>query len=187
MSFRKLGWVAATGGLLGMRNWILSILAVQVLLITPLHAEPVYPTPEIGRIDRLEVPGAAAWAMRGELGDTGHYVGLAILCRTDGTGSVEVTAYFGSFPGSGHPVQFAVRGSGGKVGRFGPVVAAGPESGFHSPQITDPDEAERFLRMALDRDALVSNGYRSFRNRVSEARNREVLEAFLACARERGR
>ena len=42
-------------------------------------------------------------------------------------------------------------------------------------------EAERFAGAALRPGALVSNGYRSFRNRTSETRNREVREAFIAC------
>ena len=166
---------------------VLVLIAAQVLLIAPLHAERVYRTPEIGRIDKFDVPGAVAWGMRGELGDTGHYLGLSLLCQEDGTGSVEVTAYFSSFPGVRHPVQLVVKSAGGEAARFGPLVAAGPQSGFHSPQITDLDEAERFLRLALKPGSLVSNGYRSFRNRVSEDRNREVLGAFLACANGQGR
>ena len=168
-------------------KWILALLAAQVLLTAPSHADRVYPTPEIAAIDKFDVPGALAWGMRGELGDTGHYLGLSIVCRMDGSGVAEVTAYFSSFPGAHHPVQLMVRSAGGRTHRFGPVVAAGPQSGFHSPQITDPGEAERFLRLALDSGALVSNGYRSFRNRVSEARGREVLDAFLACVDGRGR
>ena len=180
-------WVGrGDGGLVEMK-WILALLAVQVLLTVPTHADRVYRTPEIGRIDKFDVPGALAWGMRGELGDTGYYVGLAILCKTDGASGVEVTASFSSFPGADHPVQLMIRTAGGKVERFGPVVAAGPESGFHSPQITDPGEAERFLRLALEPGSLVSNGYRSYWNRVSEARNQEVLEAFLTCVRGQGR
>ena len=165
----------------------LGVLALHVLLTTPVHADTVYATPETRVIDKFDVPGAVAWGMRGELGDTGYYVGLAIFCRTDGASGVEVTASFSSFPGADHPVQLMIRTLGGKVERFGPVVAAGPESGFHSPQITDPGEAERFLRLALEPGSLVSNGYRSFRNRVSEARNQEVLEAFLVCVKRQGR
>ena len=119
--------------------------------------------------------------------DTGHYLGLSIVCRMDGSGGVEVTAYFSSFPGTHHPVQLMVRSAGGQTYRFGPVVAGGAQAGFHSPQITEPEKAERFLRLALAPGSLVSNGYRSFRNRVSESRNREVLEAFLDCVNGRGR
>ena len=159
-------------------------LAVLFLaLLSVGYADTTYPTPEITRIEPLGAPGARAWVMRGELEGTGHYVGLGIVCREEAPGGVEVTAYFSSFPGKEHPVQLAVRSAGGRGESFGPVVAAGPESGFHSPRLTDPDEAERFLRLALEPGSLVSNGYRSFWNRVSEARNREVLTAFLACVR----
>ena len=163
------------------------LLCLQVLLLAPVHADTTYPTPEITRIEAFDVAGAVAWGMRGELGDTGHYVGLGLLCKTDGSGAVEVTAYFGSFPGEHHPVQLVVRRADGTVGRFGPVVSGGPQSGFHSPRITAADEAERFVRLALAPGSLISNGWRSFWNRASEARNREVLTAFLDCAREEGR
>ena len=143
-----------------------------------------WPTPEITRIEAFDVSGTVTYAMRGELGDSGEYVGLAIVCRTD---ALEVTGFFGSFPGVHHPVQFSVRGANGNVERFGPVVAAGPESGFHSPRLTAFDEVARFVRIALQPGSLVSNGYRSFWNRVSEARNGEVREAFIACVRGKRR
>ena len=158
-----------------------------LLFLSGVHAAETYETPGISRIDKVDVPGALAWVMRGELGDTGFHVGLSAVCKVDGSEGTEVTAYFSSFPGVRHPVQLMVRSPSGEVERFGPVVAAGPESGFHSPRLTDPDEAERFMRLALEPGSLVSNGHRSFRNRVSVARNREVLEAFLGCARDKGR
>lgn len=71
--------------------------------------------------------------MRGALGTSGEYVGLAILCAARDDTEMQVTAFFGAFSGSHRPVQLAVRGPDGTVERFGPVVAAGPESGFHSP------------------------------------------------------
>ena len=166
---------------------LVGLFVLLMLTLSAAHADRVYPTPEIAHIEELAVPGSVAWGMRGELGDTGYYVGLVITCKTDGSRAAEVTASFSSFPGGRHPVQLAVRSAGGRTGRFGPVVAGGPESGFHSPQIKDPDEAERFLKLALVPGSLVSNGYRSFWNRVSEARNREVLEAFLTCVRGQGR
>ena len=157
--------------------------AVLVVLVAGAHADVTYTTPEIRGFEVIDMDGALAYVMRGELGGSGQYVGLGIVCRSDGSRAAEVTAYFGSFPGVGHPVQLAVRGAGGRVGRFGPVVSAGPESGFHSPRITDPGEAARFVSLALQTGSLISNGYRSFWNRVDEARNREVREAFVACAR----
>ena len=166
---------------------LLVLLVLQMLSAPAAQADRVYPTPEITRIESLDSPGAVTWGMRGELGDTGHYVGLVITCKTDGSRAAEVTTFFSSFPGIRHPVQLAVRSADGRSGRFGPVVTGGPQSGFHSPQIKDPVEAERFLRLALKTGSLVSNGYRSFWNRVGEARNREVFDAFLACAKGRGR
>ena len=146
-------------------------------------AAPPWPTPEITQLDRLEAPHTVAYAMRGALGESGEYVGLAFLCATRGPAEIEVTAFFGAFPGSHHPVQLAVRGPDGTVERFGPVVKAGPESGFHSPQFTTPPDAARFVSSALRSGALISNGYRSFWNRVSVARNRQVRDEFLACLR----
>lgn len=61
------------------------------------------------------------------------------------------------------------------------MIAAGPESEFHSPQLRDPHEAVRFVSVALQPGALISNGYRSFWNRASAARNRQVRGEFLAC------
>jgi len=171
-------------------GWLLKVLAwlcLQALLQAPVHADTTYPTPEITRIEAFDVPGSVVYGMRGELGDSGHYVGLGVVCKTDGSGATEVTAYFGSFPGKRYPVQLVVRSADGTVERFGPVVAGGPESGFHSPRITDPDKTERFVRLALQPGSLISNGWRSFRNRASEARNREVLTGFLGCARDEGR
>lgn len=166
---------------------LIGLLGLATFLLVTAHADTTYPTPEISRIEALDVPGAVVYAMRGELGTSGFYVGLGLLCKTDGSGNFEVTASFASFPGKRHPVQLVVRGPDGTVARFGPVVAAGPESGFHSPRITDLDEAERFVRLALQPGSLISNGWRSFWNRASEARNREVRAAFLGCARDKRR
>ena len=80
-----------------------------------------------------------------------------------------------------HPVQLAVRSPDGAVERFGAVLAGGPEAGFHSPQLRDPHDAQRFVTVALQPGALISNGYRSFWNRASEQRNQQVRDEFLAC------
>ena len=73
--------------------------------------------------------------------------------------------------------QLAVRGPDGTVERFGTVVTGGPDAGFHSPRFIDPQEAARFVRIALRPGALISNG---------ERRNRTVRDAFLACVRREG-
>ena len=161
------------------------LLAAPLALALAAQAGGTVPAPEIARIDRLDIPGAAAWAMKGALGDTGIAIGFAAVCAMEGPHRVEATAFFGAFPADRRPVQLAVRTAQGTVHRFGPVVSGGPEAGFHSPRIADPDEAARFAGAALRPGSLVSNGFLSFRNRAGEARNRAVREAFLACLRRR--
>lgn len=146
-----------------------------------VQAGETYPTPEIARIEALDIPNSVAWAMRAELGISGFYVGLAFVCATEGPRKLEATAFFSGFPADRRPVQLAVRTADGSVHRFGPVVRGGPEAGFHSPQLTDLEDAARFARVALLPGSLVSNGFRSFWNRASQASNRAVREAFLAC------
>jgi len=161
--------VLALGGLLAL------------LLVGTGHPAPPWPTPEIREITALGGQDTVAYAMRGPLGDSGEVVGLAVLCALRGSAEIEVTAFFGAFPGAHRPLQLAARGPAGTVEHFGPVVRAGPESGFHSPQIRDPHDAERFVTVALQPGALISNGYRSFWNRASAQRNQQVREEFLAC------
>lgn len=157
------------------------VLCAALALPGAVKAGEAFPTPEIARIDRLDIPGAAAWAMKGVLGNSGIAVGFAAVCTTEGPRRIEATAFFGAFPADRRPVQLAVRTADGTVHRFGPLVSGGPEAGFHSPRIVDPGEAQRFAGAAFRPGALVSNGFRSFLNRASEARNRAVREAFLAC------
>ena len=121
--------------------------------------------------------------MRAELGDSGFFVGLALICRAEDPAHAEATAYFSGFPEDRRPVQLAVRGAEGTAERFGRAVSGGPESGFHSPQVTDLQDLARFVGAALRPDALVSNGYRSFWNRASAARNAEVRGEMLGCLR----
>ncbi len=138
-------------------------------------------TPEIREIEELEANGERIYVMRGELGDTGEHLGFAAVCSNR---QLEVTVFFGSFPARGTPVQLAIRTASGSVERFGPVVrASGPRSGFHSPQIRNPREVVRFLANALETGALVSNGYRSFWNRVPPAQNRNALSRMRGCTR----
>ena len=140
-----------------------------------------YPTPEIREITALDVQDTVAYMMRGPLGNSGWSVGLTVRCAMHGPAEIEATAFFGGFPGAHHPVQLAVRGPAGTGERFGARVAGGPEAGFHSPQLRDPHDVERFVTAALQPGALISNGYRSFWNRVSAQRNQQVREEFLAC------
>ena len=147
----------------------------------PAGGERLYPTPEIGTIVELEIGAGRAWGMRAELADSGIYIGLALVCRDEAPLAAEATAYFGGFPENRRPVQLVVRGPEGTVERFGGVVSGGPESGYHSPQVTNLRNLARFVRAALRSGALVSNGYRSFWNRASAARNAEVRGEMLGC------
>lgn len=164
-----------------------AVLALGGVLALPVpgHTAPPWPTPEIREITALDMKDTVAYAMRGALGDSGEIVGLAVLCAARDEAALQVTAFFGAFPGPQHPVQLAVRSPDGTGEGFGPVVRAGPEAGFHSPQLTTPHDVERFVQRALQPGALISNGYRSFWNRVSAARNRQVRAEFLACVRQR--
>ena len=160
-----------------------SVLALVGVFALPVagHPAPPWPTPEIGVIAALDVKDTVAYAMRGTLGHAGEVVGLAVLCPMHGPAEIQATAFFGAFPGAHRPVQLAVRGPDGTVERFGAVVAGGPEAGFHSPQLRDPYDAQRFVTVALQPGALISNGYRSFWNRASARRNQQVRDEFVAC------
>ncbi len=144
-------------------------------------AAPPWPTPEITQIEPLDHPHAVAYLMRAELGDTGIILGLTVLCAPHEPAALQVTTLFGAFPGPQHPVQLAVRRPDGTGEGFGPVVRGGPEAGFHSPQLTTPQEVERFVTSAFQPGALISNGYRSFWNRASAQRNQQVRDEVLAC------
>lgn len=167
-------------------NWLVA-LAIALGICTACagasDADETWPTPEIATILELGEGDELVYGMRGELGRTGHFVGLALICSMKGAYNVEAIASFLGFPEDRRPLQLAVRGEEGAIERFGPVISAGPESGFHSPRMVEAGEVTRFVNAALRPGALVSNGYRSFWNRVSERRNEVVREAFLACVR----
>lgn len=164
----------------------LAALVVMLLTLSPTPAPAApYPTPIVSHIKALDIPGALAFAMRGCLGNTNTWLGLSLLCPRSPAKPLEVTAYFGGFPSDARPVQLAVRNPAGAVSHFGPAVRGTPASGFHSPRITDPLQAIRFLNAALQPGSLVSNGYRSFRNQVSFSRNDTVRNAFVRCIQER--
>ena len=162
-----------------------SVVAVLFAWVGAGLAQERWPTPEIRQIEVMQAGDGIAHAMRGEVGNTGTYVGLAIVCSEQGGEEAKVMTFFGGFPADRRPVQLAVRRPDGVVERFGAVVSGGLDSGFHSPRIFDGGEAERFAEAALREGALVSNGYRSFWNRVSEENNREVRERFIRCVRKK--
>lgn len=166
--------------------------AATIAMVLPILAFPpgaaaqtptIYATPEISQIEEFKRPNAIVYAMRGELGRSNTFVGMAFTCATRGPRNVQANAFFGSFPADRRPVQLAVRLPDGTGRAYGPAVRGGPESGFHSPLIRDPSRAEAFANAALRSGSLISNGYRSFRNRASKARNRQVREAFVTCLR----
>ena len=95
-----------------------------------------------------------AYAMRGEVGETGEYVGLAVICRRQVPTGIEARVFFGSFPGRGKRVQLAVKDPAGRVERFGPVLSGSPAAGFHSPLLSDSEEAMSFARAALQPGSL---------------------------------
>ncbi len=144
-----------------------------------------YPIPEITEIVNIDVPESLAFVMRGRLGNTDTYLGLSLLCPRSASKRVEVTAYFAGFPADARPVQLTIRGPRGQISRFGPAVRGTPASGFHSPRITDPPKALEFVTAALRPGSLISNGYRSFRNRASQSQNDRTRDAFIRCLRER--
>lgn len=167
-------------------GWVAQVVGAAAILAAwggAGQAEELWPTPEIATILELGEGDELVYVMRGELGSTGHFVGLGLICSTKGVRNVEAVASFLGFPEDRRPLRLAVRGEDGAIERFGPVVSAGPESGFHSPRMVETGEVTRFVNAALRPGALVSNGYRSFWNRVSERRNEAVREAFLACVR----
>ncbi len=138
-------------------------------------------TPEIRNIEVAEEKGKLLYLMRAPLGDTGTFVGGAFICSEGDSDGPKVVTFFGAFPIDRRSVQLAVRRWDGVVERFGAVVSGGPESGFHSPEIFDVGEAERFAMAALMNGSLVSNGYNSFWNRISEEENAKARSAFMGC------
>ena len=166
------------------KTWGLAVFGVAAVikgLAGTGIAQGTWKTPEIREIVALQAGGGVGYAMRGELGDTGTYVGLALICAEGGDEETEVVAFFGGFPADRRAVQLAVRSVDGTLERFGAVVSGGPESGFHSPRLVDSGEIQRFVDVALRAGALVSNGYRSFWNRVPDERNSQVREWLLTC------
>ena len=156
--------------------------AFVILLITPLSpATSQHPTPEISTIQEIRVPGAIAYAMRGEIPASNTIVGLSLLCSHGPRPRVEITAYFGAFPSDRRPVQLALRTSTGTILRFGPVVRGGLSAGFHSPRVTDPALAKQLIRAALNPATLISNGYVSFWNRASQQDNRAARNRLSEC------
>ena len=117
-----------------------------------------------------------------DLDGADYRVGMVAVCDRR-TGAVTVNLFFGSFPVA-QPVQAAVRTASGRIERFGAPVSTqyGAGSGFHSPEISDPADAERFIGSAFSAGALISNGYNSFWNRIPAAENDAARRVLAECA-----
>ena len=146
-----------------------------LVLVAGLQAQ----TPVVDSWERLGA-GNQGWVLVGDpvTRGAGWGPGIALTC---GTAGVEFRAYFGPFPSDGRPVQLAVRLPDGRIERAGPVLRGGRATGFHDPELLGGPDARRIADAALVRGALVSNGYFSFYNGVSEASNRQVRGYVLAC------
>ena len=161
----------------------LAVLACLASLVAAGAGEAQWPTPEVHEIVVLKEAGTQIYGMRAELGSPVVIVGLALVCDRRESGESLIDVYFGGFPRDRRPVQLAVRTEAGRVERFGGIVAGGRGAGFHSPRLVREDEMLRFMDVSLKAGSLISNGYRSFWNRVSTERNAEVREQFTACLR----
>lgn len=173
------------------RKWLAGGLAAAALVWAgAAGGERMDPTPGAWRIFEFETGVGRVWAMSAELGAGGFHVGLELVCRTEEPAYAEAIAYFGGWPEDRRPVRLEVQSPDGiTTAWFGRAVLREPEWEFHIPRLTDLRDLERFVKAALRPGALVSNGYRAFRNRVSETRNAEVRRAMLDCveALKRGR
>ena len=63
-----------------MKAGFMPLLGLCVMLPITGHADTAWPTPEITQIEALAVPDTVAYAMRGEVGDSGQSVGLGVAC-----------------------------------------------------------------------------------------------------------
>ena len=140
------------------------------------------PTPIMTEFNiRNETPGGFVLGVALPLeGQPDARVGMALICDK---ANIEVRAFFGFYPVD-IPVQMAVKSPDGKVWRHGRRELAGPQSGFHSPIITDHTQVEAFLQFALQRGSLISNGFNSFWNDLPDDINRQTRDRLLSCGQD---
>ena len=105
-------------------------------------------------------------------------VGLAAVCAA---GRAQIRVMLGAFPEALTLLQLAVRLPNGAAERFGPVFRANSSAGFHSPEIVEPPEINRFFAAAFVPGALVSNGYNSFFNDASPEAARRFRDHLAGC------
>ena len=109
----------------------------------------------------------------------GWILGAAFVCRD--SARLQVIVYLGPFPADRRPVQLAVRQPDGDVVRFGRVLVAGPQSGFHNVTLELPEQQRDFVSAALRSGSLISNGFNSFWNVASADENAAVVEGLRGC------
>ena len=110
------------------------------------------------------------------------FLGLVLSCSGD---LVEATVTHGLFPpAGGAPVRTVVEApdADGESAVFGPSrsLSAGA-TGPHETLLADPVDVERLVRVAFVSGAVVSNGYRSFRNALPADRTAAAAAEILAC------
>ena len=146
------------------------------LLLAAAPARAQLPTPEAPAL-RTYADDGDAFALGFDADLAGTRIGFAAICEN---GRVRARMHFGGFP-PGKPVQAAIRDPQGRILRLGPVVLAGPRSGFHDPLVDDDGLARRAADAAFRNGALVSNGHNSLWNRVPEADNAAARRRILEC------
>ena len=135
-------------------------------------------TPRLQTVEPIEVENGVWAVMRGEFDNGRWLIGMATGCQ-DAEPVVQLS--LGPFPADERAVQLAVRTPAGHVERFGPILRAGPEAGFHGPEVRGTEAVGRFTDSALISGALISNGFHSFFNVGDEETQRSLLSALEAC------
>ena len=170
------------------RRELVGVVCVVVLLTVPAESSLGEIGMESGDVveiveweSAVEVGIDVAYTMGTEVGELGHSVAMSVMCDRSGMFDNGVVVFFGAFPEDGRDVQLFVREENGNTIYFGGPVSM--ESGYrsHNPGISAHDDAVHFAEVALRFGSLVANGYRSFVNRISAARNMQVRKEFIAC------
>ncbi len=162
------------------------IIAALVLILAPAAMasgnEPV-PTPMIKEFNIFDETAAGGFVLGAVLpleGQPDVRVGMALVCEE---ARIEVRGFFGFYPVD-LPVQMAVKSPDGKVWRHDRRELTVPQSGFHSPIITERSQVVAFLQVTLQRGSLISNGFNSFWNDLPEDINRKTSARLLACGQD---
>ena len=135
-------------------------------------------TPRLTTYETLGDDDDQLIAMREQFPGTNWNIGMAAACNG---GDPTIAVSMGPYPSDRRPTQLAVQTPDGNVERFGPVTEGGPESGFHSPQVTGPEDTQRFVEAATQPGALISNGYNSFFNDAEPADSEPFRQILTDC------